>query len=210
MVILKRGEAINPCYCGKCTLYLKREGEDRGYERLDLEESKTHYSYDEDSKNLHIVPLKSAGEEAEAISIKIKECRNELREKMGITYCSRGTIKGCPDALPVENYIPVQKDGYVYLLCFEQLSRTGDRIDCLLGKLQFFRYKNKKSSVNKTGKAGFLYPAETVGFDFDKESGHCIYNAELSIYDTAERIIDVFNKFVCGEIVDFETGRLKR
>ena len=163
--------------------------------------------FDEKTGNFHIVP---------------KECENYLRkiaesEKLvynNLSYYKFERIikgKGGKNALSLEKYIGVEKNGFTYYLCFERLYTHKNRVHCMLGAYQFYKFPSKDKNINivrraqKYNKTVFTEVCYPNSFRDGKKrindsinGEHVVFNPEglPSVFDTdANNISDVCKAF---------------
>ena len=172
---------------------------------IDLPGADTHYSFDTQSRNVHIVPKRNVAAEDQVE--RIKAVRRELAEALIGTprgTGALGTVRGISDDIwPTQKCVLVHEGAYDYLLGFETLYLAGNEVHCLLGQLQYFRYAGKGVNCPSAAFNGLLYPSSCKPDDHSPKqpSSHCIYNSELTIYDDSAQIQREFNRFVAGKLV---------
>lgn len=225
---LQQGEIICKYKCGACTI-LKENGD-----IIELSRDETHFSFDDSTRNVHIVPREGIKEQQfvkEVIErmVKILEglCQKQDWLPKGSKIIQNSGKRGgriSNKGHPFQN-VPLHSqkcltiragDGYDYLLSFEQLTcDENEAINCCLGKLQFYRSVQSKT-INQTYREKMMYPCSVAAgeFEVDKETHHFVYNSPLTVYDADETkspiIAEQFGAFIKGEIIDFATGEKRK
>lgn len=182
---------------GKC--YLLNEDK----KLTELRPENTHFSFDTSTYNVHIVPKKeTASGLAKRLDKQISELWIELKREIEKAECTKrqastaGHIsisRKWADALHVEKCIIDRRGDHNYLIAFERLYCEESAVNCILGKLQFFKYKEGKYINLPNGKPLLFYPnspddgAEKSESE-KSESGHCIFNPPLSVYSNSKEI----------------------
>ena len=119
--------------------------------------------------------------------------------------------KGGKNALSLEKYIGVEKNGFTYYLCFERLYTHKNRVHCMLGAYQFYKFPSKDKNINivrraqKYNKTVFTEVCYPNSFRDGKKrindsinGEHVVFNPEglPSVFDTdANNISDVCKAF---------------
>ena len=167
--------------------------------------------YDKNTGNFHLVPR-----EYDSYLSQIVKARdaiyNELIKNHDFDKIIKG--RGNKNALQLEKYVGVEKDGYIYLLCFERLYTHKTNVHCMLGLFQFYSYPKKDKNINivkgepkgrKTYFTDICYPNSfRDGKKRIKESlngEHIVLNPKNvpSVFDIDD---DNISK-VCGAFIDF-------
>lgn len=195
----RHGEQIDSTsfYYGKCEL-LKENGKIKPFAT-----DQTFYSFDSDTGNVHIVPRDEVVD-----TDKYVNTIGQLRKKLegpggpGSIGCVRINKKSAPTWYTQKCIVKKGEDGFEYLLAFETLYLADSKVNCRLGQLQYFRYKDYGVNCKCSDNAKLLYPGSSSGnvMMYDKASGHCIFNSTHTIYDSP--------KDIDAEFKDFRDGRI--
>ena len=187
---------------GKLYLYL---GESDGkLDEINKEEFKDECGgiYDLDTGNYHIVPERGYKDNQERLDA-IEIVRNNIRKKIleEIDICNLGS-RGGKGQLAYEKFIQVNRQSDIFLLCFERLYRHKDKVYCVLGKFQFFKYSKVAEGVNKRKTlVDICYPCgykDELGYK--NSFGHIVKNSKYSgsVFSIRkDDIEDIKNEFLC-------------
>ena len=163
--------------------------------------------FDEKTGNFHIVP-----KEYENYLRKIAESEKLVYNNLSYYKFERIIKgKGGKNALSLEKYIGVEKNGFTYYLCFERLYTHKNRVHCMLGAYQFYKFPSKDKNINivrraqKYNKTVFTEVCYPNSFRDGKKrindsinGEHVVFNPEglPSVFDTdANNISDVCKAF---------------
>ena len=102
--------------------------------------------FDEHTGNFHIVP-KEYNNYLSKISEVEKLVYNNLSEPdFEFEKIIKG--KGGKNALSLEKYIGIEKNGFTYYLCFERLYTHKNKVHCMLGTYQYYKFPSKDKNIN--------------------------------------------------------------
>lgn len=193
-------------------VYIYDKGNDENNKRF---ESPERYddplTYDPGTGNFHIVPnntyfIELVGEARKSIIDKLKnefsgittkkddENKPRLSEYAG--WGSRNKFRN------IEKAVQIEWKKNIYLLCFERLYAHKDKVHCMFGLFQFYKYPVDDKYVNKIkGEFSMCYPASFRDNEKLQKGEHIVYNAKLpSVFE----INDNNNlKIVCEAFISF-------
>ena len=209
---------------------------ENNFSGFSFSEKSIWYSYDDDSKNFHIVPDPNFNKkEGDEYFSRCQECFSEINKKLP-KECQLKLQRGIKiDARPwikLHQFKSEDVGNYQYLLSFNRLWCDNEKhIHNNFGQVQFMRYRIKCDSgkelagryqnINWAQGPEFqmMYPdsAEDANWTYDKESGHVVYNYQYkdkqkNLKDLNDEeignIAEAFKAFINGKIIDFKTGEL--
>lgn len=196
-------------------------------DNLDIEASLS--SFDDSSYNFHILyelePSASKKIENRKIEIieQIKNARQKLIDviKADEFFCSKRSISEaisskdnkaqyiCSmgnrssksiDPYGIQKYIAIYYKNFLYMICFETLYVDDKMVNCIIGKLQYYRClidDNRAKFINKNEEGEFdcCYPKNSQDNE-EKSDKRGIYNSAFTVENKAEEIIKSFKDFL--------------
>ena len=114
---------------------------------------------------------------------------------------SMGNTSSCKiDPNGIEKYIAIYHKQFLYMICFETLYVDNKKVNCIIGKLQYYRClvdENGVGLINKNAKGEFdcCYPKKNKDKE-DKSDKRGIYNSAFTVENKAEEIITSFKDFL--------------
>lgn len=152
-------------------------------------------SFDESSRNFHIVPYKKR-EETKYMSV-MEQIKRIIDEKM-IVGCLH---KGSKEWTSQHKWIEAEGDNMSYILGFQTLAFDESKIlNCYLDKIQFYAFPKTEKGPNfytkdKAGSIIIMYPSNIDG-KFCAMNDRVVYNSGLTIEDKSETIAEKFQEFI--------------
>lgn len=150
-------------------------------------------SFEEGSKNFHIVPCEIREETKYML---VMEQIKSIDEKMVIGCLHRG--KKCTLQ---HKWIEAEDEKMSYVLGFQTLAFDENKIlNCYLDKIQFYAFpKNEKGpnfyTKDKEGSFVVMYPSNIDG-KFCAMNDRVVYNSGLTTEDKPEKIAERFYEFI--------------
>ncbi|MFA4032947.1 hypothetical protein ACEG19_03490 [Blautia stercoris] len=186
-------------------------------------------SFDDSSHNFHILYElgNSDSEEIENRKIEIIEQIKNVRQKLidvikvDDFFCSQNSIfeainskdnrakyiwrlgnrsSKSVDPYGIEKYIAIYYKNFLYMICFETLYVDNKMVNCIIGKLQYYRClidDNRARFINKNEEGEFdcCYPKNSKDKE-EKSDKRGIYNSDFTVEDNVKEIIQSFKEFL--------------
>ncbi len=170
--------------------------------------------YDPDTKNFHIVPNKTVCNNTDFIDLvrgarqtiinELKNCGDVTKDKDDNTkpWLNPNIGRNAPNKYRnIEKAIQIEWNKNKYLLCFERLYTHKNKVHCMFGLFQFYKYPAEDKYINIIDNTfSMCYPSSFRNNTKNINGSHIVFNPDLpSVFELKESIA----KNICDAFIAF-------